>query len=76
LKCPHPKTCSCGQVVSNDGADKMSVKPSRGSRLLIPKRYLRGDIPKVNQPIVATSDAEHRTSVEVSYKPPISMGGS
>jgi hypothetical protein len=34
------------------------------------------DIPKVNQPIVATSDAEDRTSVEVSYKPPISMGGS
>jgi transposase len=32
--------------------------------------------PTVNGPIVATSDAEHRTSVEVSYKLPISMGGS
>jgi IS605 OrfB family transposase len=32
--------------------------------------------PTVNGPIVATGDAEHRTSVEVSYKPPISMGGS
>jgi transposase len=32
--------------------------------------------PTVNGPIVATSDAEDRTSAEVSYKPPISMGGS
>jgi IS605 OrfB family transposase len=32
--------------------------------------------PTVNGPIVATSDAEHRISVEVSYKPPISTGDS
>jgi len=31
--------------------------------------------PTVNGPIVATGDAENRTSVEVSYKLPISMGG-
>lgn len=32
--------------------------------------------PFVNGPIVAGDDAEHRTSVEPSCKPPISMGGS
>lgn len=32
--------------------------------------------PTVDGPIVATSDAKYRASVEVSYKPSISMGGS
>jgi len=32
--------------------------------------------PTVNGPIVATGDAENRTSVEVSYKPSVSMDGS
>jgi IS605 OrfB family transposase len=32
--------------------------------------------PIVNGPIVAGNDAEHGISVEPSYKPPISMGGS
>jgi len=54
----------------------MSVKPSCGGRLLIPGRYLRGDIPKVNQPIVACHDVRPRNLMEHSYKPPISVSGS